>query len=495
MPPNMSLESYLLYGLGRGDVWLFIFVFLAVLWGLISLLTHRAEQRGMQKERDLWKKCKESSSTDQDYVSYLEKEKDRLEQRLEEVKNERENIRHELRKLQNITKETLIEYGRKRIFSELELRGYPLDAHVEVLKKQLCGEEMANENLRKEKMNFEARLAWMTNLYSEEKKKVPGLQTKVHELEQEIKRLGQKPSNSPTPPPPVPRPSPAHPRHRPFPTGRDYEKTKALPALLEREKKTLPLAGIDLFPEIERDPRFVQYSNDLSRSPNDGKCILCRESVGRGDILLTDGRVIHQKCFDQCFSKLDSLKSDNDADAFLKENPQDVFRAKWLCFYFPDYPPDWKSRKRTVIEKANYECEGCGESEDELHVHHKIPLGKGGSNSIENLKCLCRGCHEKIHGPFGIKGEKSPWQLRKEALGKTILIKEDVEFDYTSQEGEKTHRKITPLRFENRHGWLHVKGYCHLRNAERTFNIRRMRNLRVKDDDGTTITLYQMAPD
>ena len=86
MPPNMSLESYLLYGLGRGDVWLFIFVFLAVLWGLISLLTHRAEQRGMQKERDLWKKCKESSSTDQDYVSYLEKEKDRLEQRLEEVR-------------------------------------------------------------------------------------------------------------------------------------------------------------------------------------------------------------------------------------------------------------------------------------------------------------------------------------------------------------------------------------------------------------------------
>lgn len=263
--------------------------------------------------------------------------------------------------------------------------------------------------------------------------------------------------------------------------------------------KTEPFLGIDLFPEIESDARFFEYVGKMAESPVDGKCVLCRKSMEREDILLSNGRMIHKECCEWCLSKLNSLESDKEADLFLKENTQDVFRAKWLCLYFPDYPPDWKSRKRTVLEKAGYECEECGESEDELHVHHKIPIGQGGSNSIENLKCLCRECHEKIHGSFDPvpdnKKEKSPWQLRKEALEKAILIKEDVEFDYTSQEGEKTHRKITPQRFENRHGWLHVKGYCHLRNAERTFNIRRMRNLRVKDDDGTTITLYQMAQD
>jgi hypothetical protein len=466
LPPNMSLESYLLYGLGRGDVWLFIFIFLAVLWGLISLLTHRAEQRGMQKERDLWKKCKESSSTDQDYVSYLEKEKDSFEQRLEEEKIRNWELHEENKKLAAALQKNIPQFLEQKVLG---------------LQKLLAEAGKKNRDL-------ESTLLQVRKRYLE---RVSEFNGKIDQLEQEIKRLGQEPSMRPTPLPPVPPAPPVGPRHGPFPTGRDYEKTTAHPALLEREKKTPPLAGIDLFPEIERDPRFVQYSNDLSRSPNDGKCILCRESVGRGDILLTDGRMIHQKCFDQCFSKLDNLKSDNDADAFLKENPQDVFRAKWLCVHYPDYPPDWISRKKMILERADYECEECGEFEDELHVHHKHPLGEGGNNSLSNLQCLCKECHEEKHG----RKTEGIWVKRKDAIQKAIADKEDVEFDYTSQEGEKTHRKITPQRFENRHGWLHVKGYCHLRNAERTFNIRRMRNLRVKDDDGTTITLYQMAPD
>lgn len=430
MPPNMSLESYLLYGLGRGDVWLFIFVFLAVLWGLISLLTHRAEQRGMQKERDLWKKCKESSSTDQDYVSYLEKEKDRLEQRLEEEKNNCETLRRE-----NV--HTLEKY--------LELFRLYKD-----LKK-------TNEILSSTFINPDGSFSL------------------------KIKNPNGNESVTITTTPPTDL-SPRQPDNK-------TPKPRTPASLVLHEKRALE--GINLFQHVELHPEFKKYTKELSQSPNNGKCILCRESVGRGDILLTDGRMIHQKCFDQCFSKLDNLKSDNDADAFLKENPQDVFRAKWLCVHYPDYPPDWISRKKMILERADYECEECGEFEDELHVHHKHPLGEGGNNSLSNLQCLCKECHEEKHG----RKTEGIWVKRKDAIQKAIADKEDVEFDYTSQEGEKTHRKITPQRFENRHGWLHVKGFCHLRNAERTFNIRRMRNLKVKDDDGTTITLYQMAPD
>jgi hypothetical protein len=114
MPPNMSLDSYLLYGLGRGDIWLFIFVFLAVLWSLVSMLTYRAEQRGRQKERVLWEKSKESSLADQDYVSYLEKEKDRLELRLEEEKNNCEKLKRE----KNYSMEKFIELFKR--YKDLE---------------------------------------------------------------------------------------------------------------------------------------------------------------------------------------------------------------------------------------------------------------------------------------------------------------------------------------------------------------------------------------
>jgi hypothetical protein len=41
-------------------------------------------------------------------------------------------------------------------------------------------------------------------------------------------------------------------------------------------------------------------------------------------------------------------------------------------------------------------CGNCGGT-NELHVHHIVPLGKGGTNKQDNLKTLCRDCHHSIH--------------------------------------------------------------------------------------------------
>ncbi|TKX40008.1 HNH endonuclease [Halorubrum sp. CGM4_25_10-8A] len=67
-----------------------------------------------------------------------------------------------------------------------------------------------------------------------------------------------------------------------------------------------------------------------------------------------------------------------------------------------NYPPDWNTRRREVYERDSYRCQNCkagGNSprDIELHAHHIVPVSKGGSHNISNLKTLCKDCHNAIH--------------------------------------------------------------------------------------------------
>jgi hypothetical protein len=66
-------------------------------------------------------------------------------------------------------------------------------------------------------------------------------------------------------------------------------------------------------------------------------------------------------------------------------------RYESLC-----YPEDWTELKHQVLVRDGYTCANCGGS-GEMHVHHIVPLSKGGTNSLSNLKALCRGCHKLVH--------------------------------------------------------------------------------------------------
>lgn len=46
-------------------------------------------------------------------------------------------------------------------------------------------------------------------------------------------------------------------------------------------------------------------------------------------------------------------------------------------------------------ERADYMCELCGDHA--LDAHHIIPLEEGGTNTLDNLICVCRSCHRQIH--------------------------------------------------------------------------------------------------
>ena len=60
----------------------------------------------------------------------------------------------------------------------------------------------------------------------------------------------------------------------------------------------------------------------------------------------------------------------------------------------------------TVLLRANGVCENCNnrapfirvsDSSPYLEIHHKIPLAKGGEDTVKNSLALCPNCHRKMH--------------------------------------------------------------------------------------------------
>lgn len=57
-----------------------------------------------------------------------------------------------------------------------------------------------------------------------------------------------------------------------------------------------------------------------------------------------------------------------------------------------------KQERESILERDDYMCQNC-QSEDDLEVHHIIPISKGGNKEDENLCTLCFDCHFNIaHG-------------------------------------------------------------------------------------------------
>lgn len=71
-----------------------------------------------------------------------------------------------------------------------------------------------------------------------------------------------------------------------------------------------------------------------------------------------------------------------------------------------------------VLARASYLCERCQTpagllrpdgAPAVLEAHHRLPIGHGGPDTLENLVCLCgpnpAGCHGWVHGAGTASGE------------------------------------------------------------------------------------------
>jgi len=58
------------------------------------------------------------------------------------------------------------------------------------------------------------------------------------------------------------------------------------------------------------------------------------------------------------------------------------------------------SKLRAVAANQHWRCPVCGThlfDGEELHTHHKHPVAKGGTDRVENLVHLHKGCHQQLH--------------------------------------------------------------------------------------------------
>ena len=71
--------------------------------------------------------------------------------------------------------------------------------------------------------------------------------------------------------------------------------------------------------------------------------------------------------------------------------------------------PMWM--RRAHGKKVGWACETCGKKWRDgwlLEFHHKLPTSKGGSDTFDNMKCLCMQCHYEVHVELGKKNMCHP---------------------------------------------------------------------------------------
>lgn len=98
-----------------------------------------------------------------------------------------------------------------------------------------------------------------------------------------------------------------------------------------------------------------------------------------------------------------------------------------------------------------------------------------------------------------IEVEFSTWgsdQKQKEIfslLKKAILEHQIIAFTYFNVAGEKSERRVEPVKLLFKDKSWYLKGYCLERMACRTFKITRMSDVRVTGDSGTHLTLQEQS--
>ena len=59
--------------------------------------------------------------------------------------------------------------------------------------------------------------------------------------------------------------------------------------------------------------------------------------------------------------------------------------------------PKWQKKRLEILQRDNFKCVLCGDTETELHVNHKKYTGEPHEAPNEDLETLCKYCHFLHH--------------------------------------------------------------------------------------------------
>jgi hypothetical protein len=58
--------------------------------------------------------------------------------------------------------------------------------------------------------------------------------------------------------------------------------------------------------------------------------------------------------------------------------------------------PEWRLKRKAVLDRCHYVCEGCG-TQSAVEVHH-LSYAHWKNEFLFELVGLCAGCHARVHG-------------------------------------------------------------------------------------------------
>ena len=70
---------------------------------------------------------------------------------------------------------------------------------------------------------------------------------------------------------------------------------------------------------------------------------------------------------------------------FTSKTDAEIQKIHKICETWKGYPPDWNWRAYQIRTRDRHACRQCGAKKGELHIHHIIPVSKGGVHGFSNL--------------------------------------------------------------------------------------------------------------
>lgn len=106
--------------------------------------------------------------------------------------------------------------------------------------------------------------------------------------------------------------------------------------------------------------------------------------------------------------------------------------------------PKWQRKRLEILNRDNFTCQTCQDTETELHVHHKSYFGEPWEAPDEDLITLCKICHavqEHLGDSHIIKIIKYSYKtwICKLTNGDVALVLLDKDVPYTSVRFARTN--------------------------------------------------------